>query len=433
MAVISDNTFDPLRGYTGVRLQQGVPIADADWNELVDTHKFELRSFLRWFVGDGVPWGNDGFRIAATTPPASQDNNFRILSGIGPATPDALNMAGRCLAGGLEAIIVDDIDFTAQPLHEDQPGAAALAAKLGVPVVARAPTPNDDHFMNVFVDVWEHLVTPADDPELILTELGTETCARIRRAWVVRVMRGDEVGAPLPGHGYLDLASIWRRSGVARVEPADVTDRRRTGMTVALLMHRLRTLEDLLLTPSFAPSPNQFSPKSQVRGQEVVLRGRNFDVGQPQVRFGATSAEAVVATSPAQLTTRVPLDAASGAMKLTVKTPGGEVTSDDLFTVLPGGSPSFAPAPNEFTPTDGRPGDIVTLFGRNFDVDGLRIGLVLPNGNEVGEFVGIVTQEERRIEVELPAASVDPLDVRFRVQTNDGMDTTKNSFGLFPT
>jgi hypothetical protein len=58
---------------------------------------------------------------------------------------------------------------------------------------------------------------------------------------------------------------------------------------------------------------------------------------------------------------------------------------------------------------------------------------VLPNGNEVGEFVGIVTQEERRIEIELPAASIDPLDVRFLVQTNDGTDTTKNSFGLFPT
>jgi hypothetical protein len=431
MAVISDNTFDPLRGYTGVRLQQGVPIADADWNELEDARKFELRSFLRWFVGEGVPDGNDGFRIAAIQPPGSMNNNFRILSGVGTASPDGLTMAGRCLAGGLEAIIAADTDFKAQLLHQDQPGAAALAAELGVSVVERLESAGAEEEVIAYLDVWERLVTPTDDPTLVLTALGTETCARTKREWVVRVRGSGDNPAPLPGHGYLDLARIRRHSGGTTVEPGDITDVRVTGMTVAMLLDRLRTLEDLLLTPSFVPSPNQFSPKFGVRGQEVVLRGRNFDVGQPQVRFGTTSAE-VVATSPTPLTAKVPLDAASGAMKLTVKNPGGEVTSDDQFTVLPGGPPSFAPPPNEFTPTEGRSGDIVTLFGRNFDVDGLHIGLVLPDGSDVGEFVGVVLQEERRIQVELPDASVDPLDVRFRVTTNDGTDTTKNSFGLFP-
>lgn len=59
----SRNTFNKLKHYVGVRLQQGVPIVDADWNELEDIRKSELETFLKWFVGDGVPLGNDGFKI----------------------------------------------------------------------------------------------------------------------------------------------------------------------------------------------------------------------------------------------------------------------------------------------------------------------------------------------------------------------------------
>ncbi|MBP1468721.1 tail fiber domain-containing protein [Candidatus Chloroploca sp. M-50] len=66
MGNFSRNTFDALKHYVGVRLQQGVPLVDADWNELEDIRRFELQAFLKWFVGDGVPAGNDGFRIEST-------------------------------------------------------------------------------------------------------------------------------------------------------------------------------------------------------------------------------------------------------------------------------------------------------------------------------------------------------------------------------
>jgi hypothetical protein len=36
MGNFSRDTFDKLKHYVGVRLQQGVPIVDADWNELED-------------------------------------------------------------------------------------------------------------------------------------------------------------------------------------------------------------------------------------------------------------------------------------------------------------------------------------------------------------------------------------------------------------
>ncbi|SET51822.1 hypothetical protein SAMN05216326_13222 [Nitrosomonas marina] len=49
--------------YVGVRLQQGVPILDSDWNELEDLRKHEVSEFVGRFFGDGVPDQNDGFRI----------------------------------------------------------------------------------------------------------------------------------------------------------------------------------------------------------------------------------------------------------------------------------------------------------------------------------------------------------------------------------
>ena len=65
MGDFSRSTFDRVKHYVGVRLQQGVPLVDADWNELEDIRRYEVQAFLKWFVGDGVPANNDGFRIAA--------------------------------------------------------------------------------------------------------------------------------------------------------------------------------------------------------------------------------------------------------------------------------------------------------------------------------------------------------------------------------
>src|SRR5215831_13343511 len=90
MAVISASTFDPLRRYVSTRLAQGVPIVDADWNEMDDIRKFEVRAYLKWFVGDGVPHGNDGFRIAASA--TAEAGDFVILAGAIPAPSGSTNV-----------------------------------------------------------------------------------------------------------------------------------------------------------------------------------------------------------------------------------------------------------------------------------------------------------------------------------------------------
>src|SRR3954471_22279638 len=103
MATISKDKFDALKRYVGVRLQQGVPIVDADWNELEDARRFELRAYLKWYVGDGVPEGTDGFRLAG----AGASNDLAITAGAPTGTPannveKGLRNVGRCLVDGLD-------------------------------------------------------------------------------------------------------------------------------------------------------------------------------------------------------------------------------------------------------------------------------------------------------------------------------------------
>ncbi len=241
MTLISASTFNPLARYVNVRLGQGVPIVDADINELDDIRQFELRAFLKWFVGDGVPDGNDGFRIQAT----GAKNDFTISAGRqaggAVATPveRGLRNVGRIIVDGLDATIAADISFTEQPLHEGQAGADALAARLGVPKVAKLTSPDRDGTVAVYLDVWETLVTADDDAQLLHAGLGIETCSRVRRDWVVRVRDGDTAPTPTDadgsfrdGHSYSLLAVVARRSGHDEIRALDVIDSRQRRLQI---------------------------------------------------------------------------------------------------------------------------------------------------------------------------------------------------------
>ena len=66
------------KDYVGVRMQQGVPILDSDWNLMEDLRRHETEQVGAWFIGDGVPTGSDGFRIFST----NEQDNFGIGKGI---------------------------------------------------------------------------------------------------------------------------------------------------------------------------------------------------------------------------------------------------------------------------------------------------------------------------------------------------------------
>ncbi|WP_043663151.1 DUF6519 domain-containing protein [Streptomyces xylophagus] len=228
MATMTSSTFHPLLRYVNVRLQQGVPIVDSDVNELDDVRKFELRAFLKWYVGDGVPEGTNGFQITG-----GLNNDFTIGAGAptgsGSTELDtALAHTGRIIVDGLDVMITTDLAFSAQPLHASQTGSAALATKLGVPVVPALTAPSTATTLVAYLDVWEHLVTPDDDPNLILPGLGVESCARTKREWVVRVGAAVPVsGSPdfLAGHSYAALA-VLNRPAAALIAPSNIVDKR---------------------------------------------------------------------------------------------------------------------------------------------------------------------------------------------------------------
>jgi hypothetical protein len=314
MAAISPDNFDPLRRYIDVRLQMGVPLVDRDWNELADMRRFELRTMLKWFVGDGVPAGSNAFLIEGR----GEVNNFVIRAGAS-ATPAALlNMlsdqrskniatalgAGRCVVDGREVIIEQDVNFTAQPLHVSQPGSAALAASLQVPRVQMPPSDpaNPTRPFVAYLDVWEHAVVPNDDPgTMILPVLGIESCARVKREWVVRV--GVSVPVPvlgasdyLIGHSYYALASINRRAGDAIINAADVTDMRQTGLNLADIGGRLSRLEQLLRvvpgtvdqgTASGSPVSGTFAKVAELTAMRPGSYTVRTFLTNPQPAYGA--------------------------------------------------------------------------------------------------------------------------------------------------
>lgn len=90
---------------------------------------------------------------------------------------------------------------------------------------------------------------------------------------------------------------------------------------------------NVLATPSFDPSPNQFTPKSGGAGTSVTLLGGNFIAAGLIVRFGSVNAASVSLQSPQRIIAVVPTGV-SGGVKITVVTDGGQAVSADTFTVL---------------------------------------------------------------------------------------------------
>lgn len=228
MGNISRDTFNSLKQYVGVRLQQGVPLVDADWNELEDIRRFELRAYLKWFVGDGVPAGNNGFAIQAIP---GVDNDFLIVGGDGTA-----HGAGRCLVEGMDVFNISNIEYSQQTLVD-----ASKATAMGVDPVELLTTPTADTDYIVYLDVWEREIYPGEptddqdifDRNLINGDIGVPTCTRLKREWVVRVV-DVSLPAPIPasGHDYYPLARLTRFAGQAQIFANDIIDMRRTGLAV---------------------------------------------------------------------------------------------------------------------------------------------------------------------------------------------------------
>lgn len=191
--------------YSGVRLQQGVPLLDADWNELEDIRRYEQRATLKWLVGDGVPQGNDGFLIKNATV-----NDFTINQGV-------------CYVSGWAAINLDDTKYTAQELYDNKELTDERKVELLPPINLAS-----GQQYGVYLDVWEREINRWEDGRIVHDAIGIETCTRIKQEWVVRVAAGSQPPAAQAGHGYYKLAAIK----VAAAGSVTVNDLRRTDLAM---------------------------------------------------------------------------------------------------------------------------------------------------------------------------------------------------------
>lgn len=195
--------------YVGVRLQQAVPLLDADWNELEDLRRRDQEVFGTWFIGNGVPSGNDGFHIVNV----AQANDFGIVQGV-------LLLNGKFVENGIT------VRYATQPNFGNP--------RLDEPLLALT-TPAAPKQLIVYLDVWDREVDSEEDPVLIDSRIGMETTLRLKREWAVRVARVPEdllkLQSPPPGHVFYQLARI-NRDNTAQITAPMIEDLRDTQVSV---------------------------------------------------------------------------------------------------------------------------------------------------------------------------------------------------------
>ncbi|HEX2084695.1 MAG TPA: IPT/TIG domain-containing protein [Solirubrobacteraceae bacterium] len=334
------------KGYVGIYFEQGVPILDRDLNLMQDLVATTVRSIVGRYIGDGVPAGAEGFEVVAI--PAA--NDFRIAAGEAPP--------GRCLVGGVEVTIAEDLTYGSQ----------------GLPPLTTPPGPqgrSDVVYLDVSVETVDGSV---DDDLLNAADVGVQTSVRLRPVWRVRVAEDAEAAPPAaPGHAHFALARLDRPAGVARIEAATITDLRQTRLNLDDVERRMAEVERLRVIPRLNAPPNEFEPRNGgFGGQGVTIFGRNLDLEPVRVRFGEFPAR-VTRVGPTEIVAEVP-SAAHGRLPITVSTAGGEVTTQNEFRVRGGGpQPLFDAPPDEFDPVAGPAETPVTLSGVNFGVEPVSV------------------------------------------------------------
>jgi len=206
--VLTEESVSDPQHYVGVRLQQGVPLLDADWNELDDIRRTEAQALLNFFIGSGVPANNSGFEITGS----GGSNSFTIGMGI----------------MSVDGLIVINPQVTT---YISQPESSNLG-NLNQPPGERTDL--------IYLDVWDEEVgangSNYDDARLVNPQIGVETSRRLARHWAVRVEEDAQAIPPEnieEGHHYSILALMERSPSTSAIQDAMIIDQRKIGITLA--------------------------------------------------------------------------------------------------------------------------------------------------------------------------------------------------------
>src|SRR5512133_1153476 len=178
-------TFDPARGFSGVRKQQGRVSLDSDFNEFEAILDRRDRSAMYDTVGPAV--------FPRTTPDA-----FRIAFAVGGGLTIGI---GRAYVDGICAECFGDLSDLADPAKTTYD--AYVGNRVGN---ASLPYDKQPFFYApsfpaaiaagkaslLYLDVWPREVTIYEDEELGEPALGgPDTATRMQTAWQVKALLGD--------------------------------------------------------------------------------------------------------------------------------------------------------------------------------------------------------------------------------------------------
>jgi hypothetical protein len=187
-------TFDPVRDDLGVLLQQGRPLSDADWNDLVMQLRRRIHAGTLDTIGKAVvpTQTPDAFRIAIVP------GNLEI--GRGRMYVDGILAENH---GGPEpewhATLEEMIGQS--PLHyRSQPGLAAQPYDPNPP-----PLPAGGPHL-VYLDVWQREITHLMRDGLVEKAVGVDSSTRLQTVWQVKLLNVGPAGNCASD---LDALPLW--------------------------------------------------------------------------------------------------------------------------------------------------------------------------------------------------------------------------------
>jgi len=171
-ADLSRQTFDPKKRYSGVLMQQGRVLLDAEWNEQQEIHQRRAESGAEDVIGpSGTPIDEDGkatgFEITA------QDGKLYVGEG-------RIYVAGVLCVNDSE----DPVPYDGQP-HPPNPDDLTKWMDSD----STEPEDGDFNLGFVYLDAWERHITFLDDGRIREVALGgPDTTTRKQSVWQVKVM-----------------------------------------------------------------------------------------------------------------------------------------------------------------------------------------------------------------------------------------------------
>jgi hypothetical protein len=238
----SRNTFDPLRHYSRVLMQQGRVQLDADWNEQTEILLHYLRTLACDIIGPHAgPLGALGFDIL-TGDTADADNRIdeaeqndperaKLLKDAIHEQNNAVIMPGRYYVDGILVENERPILYTEQPGYPFDPTTTIEALQ------------HYDGTFLAYLDVWERHITNLEDDHIREVSLGgPDTCTRAKVVWQVKVLipQGD-VNEPS-----CDAVEELLGIGTGRLRAQSRLDRPQTELCVIAPESRYRGAENQL-------------------------------------------------------------------------------------------------------------------------------------------------------------------------------------------